>query len=98
MICFRPLQWPQDEEAFAAFDASYLTDRLYRLEISGRLAKLTEERIGPPLHKSYPLAGELGAIAALEWTQVATAENVIEELLDLKQLLAALTCACGDVS
>lgn len=77
MICFRPLQWPEDQEHFAAFDASYVTDRVYRLDISDRMAKLTEDCVDSPVHKSYPLADELRAIATFDWTQVATAADAI---------------------
>ena len=40
---FRPIDWSRDGEAILAFDASYVTDRIYALKRDGLNFSLVEE-------------------------------------------------------
>jgi ribosomal protein S18 acetylase RimI-like enzyme len=50
---FRPIHWSRDGEAVLAFDASYVTDRIYALKRDGLNFSLVEEACDPPFHKRY---------------------------------------------
>jgi ribosomal protein S18 acetylase RimI-like enzyme len=72
MIVLRDLSWPQDRAALLALDASFTTDRVYRLERTSRSFTLAEVAVSPPLYKCYSLAGEVESLASLDWVQVAS--------------------------
>ena len=50
----RPARWPDDEAAIGAIEASYTTDRIYRLERGEMDLRLIPHPIDPPYHKVYP--------------------------------------------
>lgn len=45
---------PADLEAIGRLDISYSTDRIYRVRRAGLAFRLDEERIDPPVTKTYP--------------------------------------------
>lgn len=49
----RPARWPQDRERLTALDTEFSTDRIYRVEATDLGFMLREERVDPPLRKSY---------------------------------------------
>lgn len=55
MLEIRPVRWPQDRAALEALDASFTTDRIYRLVQEEWISRLVEETIDPPLTKRYEL-------------------------------------------
>src|SRR5215831_5009441 len=71
MIKLRPLVWPEDRASLLALDTSFMADRVYRLERTGRSFALQEVTVMPPVNKSYPLASEINALSKYDWVQVA---------------------------
>lgn len=60
LITLRSLRWPDDRAALLALDASFTTDRVFRLERTNNCVTLEEVGVEPPLLKAYPLASRLG--------------------------------------
>lgn len=72
----RPARWPQDRERLAALDTGFFTDRIYRVEATDLGFTLREERVNPPLRKSYgSLADE--DLERFPFTLVATEDQAI---------------------
>jgi ribosomal protein S18 acetylase RimI-like enzyme len=71
MIALRDLSLPDDEAALLALDASFATDRIYRLAQAGHSFQLTEADVTPLLCKQYSIADQLESLAASDWAQVA---------------------------
>ena len=49
----RPARWPQDREGLSTLDTGFVTDRIYRVVTTELGFMLHEERVDPPLQKSY---------------------------------------------
>ncbi|QEY61530.1 GNAT family N-acetyltransferase [Metapseudomonas lalkuanensis] len=50
---YRPLRVPADSERLTAFDASYCTSHIWRVEADGLALRLVEEALPEPFHKAY---------------------------------------------
>lgn len=68
---FRPIDWRRDRRAILELDASFTTERVYRLEIKGLAAKLVEERLARPWAKKYDLGGMATAVKDADFTRAA---------------------------
>src|SRR5581483_10991955 len=79
MIVLRDLSWPEDRMPLLTLDASFTSDRVYRLQRTSHCFTLAEVKVSRPVYKCYPLASELDSLASLDWVQVATtaAEEVV---------------------
>ena len=77
MIALRPLRWPDDRAALLAFDTSFTTDRIFRLERTDNGVTLDEVAADPPIYKSYSLARPTDVIAGHDWVQVAEYDDGI---------------------
>jgi ribosomal protein S18 acetylase RimI-like enzyme len=71
MITLRSLRWPNDRAALLSLDASFTTDRIFRLARTEHSVTLAEVATEPLIYKSYSLAGAVDAIAVHDWVQVA---------------------------
>ena len=54
---YRPIDWDADSAALLNFEASFVTDRIYRLVRSGLEARFVEEKLPQLLVKRYDLSG-----------------------------------------
>jgi ribosomal protein S18 acetylase RimI-like enzyme len=61
MIALRAVRLPADCGALLALDRSFTTARIYRVTGSATGFALDDVRVDPPLHKTFPLADDLGA-------------------------------------
>ncbi len=52
---FRAVDIGSDRERLLSFDASFTTDRIYRVEVSDMRVEIAEQRLDAPLHKRYPM-------------------------------------------
>ena len=68
----RDLSWPQDRAPLLTLDASFTSDRVYRLQRAGRSFTPEEVVASRPVSKCYPLASEVESLASLDWVQVAS--------------------------
>ena len=53
MLIIRPARWPQEADALAALDTSFVTERVYRPVREGLSFRLREQAVHPPLSKRY---------------------------------------------
>lgn len=53
MLTLRPARWPEDLAALAQLDASFTTERIYRVIRTDQSFELREEAVVPPLRKEY---------------------------------------------
>jgi ribosomal protein S18 acetylase RimI-like enzyme len=49
----RVARWPDDEAQIAKVDTSFTTDRVYRVAAHGLGFRLREEKVAPPITKTY---------------------------------------------
>ena len=80
----RHLSWPEDRPSLITLDTSFTSDRVYQLEQTGRSIRLEEVSVSQPVHKSYPLAGEVEALPSFDWTQVASDGGQVVGLVAMK--------------
>ncbi|MFS8639746.1 MAG: GNAT family N-acetyltransferase [Symbiobacteriaceae bacterium] len=72
----RPARWPQDRARLASLDTGFVTDRIYRVVTADLGFLLREERVDPPLRKTYdPLTGE--DLERLPFTLVVEDDNAV---------------------
>ena len=74
---FRPIDWRRDRKAIIGLDASFRTERVYRVQIEGLSAKLVEERLARPRVKRYDLS-EIGT--AVKDSDMRLAAHADDEL------------------
>lgn len=67
----RPLVWAQDGEWLLAFDGSYTSDSILRVESSAEGFVLREERLSEAQTKRYPFAELQDDVEAADWSAVA---------------------------
>jgi ribosomal protein S18 acetylase RimI-like enzyme len=78
MLIIRPAQWPDDIALLDGLDTSFTTDRIYRVIRDEFSFTLVEERVDPPLQKSYgSIASHEGDIRAMEYAAVAEDDGVV---------------------
>jgi len=80
----RALHWPEDRLSLLALDGSFTTERIYTLEISLNSFFLKEIQASPPVHKKYPLPGDIDGLKTSDWAMVATNGDTVVGLVDLK--------------
>ena len=73
-----------DVEKLADFDASFSTDRIYRVSVKEISLEIIEQKLAEPLHKSYSLDSIKNDIAEADYTVIAEDENVIAGLATVK--------------
>ena len=84
MIVLRTLTWPEDRAPLLALDTSFTSDRVYRLQQTGRSFTLSEVAVSQPIYKSYSLAGEVEGLASFDWIQVASEGEKVVGLVCVK--------------
>lgn len=72
MLNIRPFKPGEDLTSLAAFDTSFVTDRIYRVQRSALSFGLEEVVVDPPFRKTYPLAGLAAELGNMD--QVLAAE------------------------
>ncbi|MFN2501389.1 MAG: GNAT family N-acetyltransferase [Pyrinomonadaceae bacterium] len=72
-ITFRAIDWPADQERLEAFDASFTTDRAYRLRKGDMAARFIVEELGKTLTKRYDTSGIGAAVEESEFSLIAEA-------------------------
>ena len=81
-LVVRPVDWPVDAPAIAAVDASFETDRVYRVERDELGFRLVEETVDPPLRKRLPdLDDELDDLRHLPFAAVAELDSAVVGLV-----------------
>ena len=81
---FRPIDWRRDRKAIIGLDASFKTERIYRVDIKGLSAKLVEEKLARPRTKTYDLS-EMGvAVKDANFTLAAEREGEVAGFMTLK--------------
>jgi ribosomal protein S18 acetylase RimI-like enzyme len=73
MVVVRVARWPEDEERIAEVDTSFCTDRVYRVTSDGLGFQLREEKVAPPITKTYvvpTLAGSDRLFVAEDGTEI----------------------------
>jgi ribosomal protein S18 acetylase RimI-like enzyme len=81
---FRPIEWRKDRRAIIELDASFRTERVYRVEISGLSARLVEERLARPRVKRYDLRDIGVAVKDADVTVAAEAEGELAGFMTVK--------------
>jgi ribosomal protein S18 acetylase RimI-like enzyme len=84
MIMLRPLDWPVDRAAVLALDTSYVTDRVFRLELTGRAAAMIEQQLPCPIRRSYPLADDVDDLPHYDRVWVAEDRDAVAGVAALK--------------
>jgi ribosomal protein S18 acetylase RimI-like enzyme len=70
-VRIRSVRWSEDEARVAALDASFTTDRVYRVVRGGLSFDLVPEEVAPPLVKARGLAQEVDRLRGLPHVVVA---------------------------
>lgn len=85
MVTIRPYNPVEDRVQVSALDASFTTDKIYRLRRGERLSFVLEESVvSPAVHKDYRLQDDLDELAALEYVVVAEHEGSVRGLAAVK--------------
>ena len=84
MMMLRPLQWPADRAALLALDTTFMTDRFYRLEHSGRSFSLEETMATSPIRKSFAFDNEIDVLPTMSWVQVAQDSDAVVGLAAMR--------------
>jgi ribosomal protein S18 acetylase RimI-like enzyme len=84
VVKLRPLFLPEDWAPLLALDTSFTTDRVFRVERTGRSFTLEEMPVMPPIHKSYPIADEVNTLSTFDWVQVAGEAGEVVGLAAMK--------------
>lgn len=78
MLTLRPARWPDDFALLDGLDISFTTDRIYRVIRDDLSFRLVEERMEPPLRKSYgPLSLYEDEIRAMEYAAIAERDRTV---------------------
>ena len=80
----RDIDWSRDGKTITTFDASFTTDRIYRLVIGELSVEFVEEELSEPLWKRYDLSGIRRAVEESELAMVAEVDRVIAAFMTLK--------------
>jgi ribosomal protein S18 acetylase RimI-like enzyme len=81
-VTVRPVDWPVDASTVAAIDASFETDRIYRVERDELGFRLVETPVDPPLRKPLvSLADELADLRRLPFAAVAELDGAVVGLV-----------------
>src|SRR5215218_7932339 len=80
----RQIDLGRDLQLLERFDASFTTDRIYRLEKRELSASLVEELLPQPLTKRYDVSGIREAIAESEFGLVAEIDGCIAGFMTVK--------------
>ncbi|HSU26478.1 MAG TPA: GNAT family N-acetyltransferase [Pyrinomonadaceae bacterium] len=84
LFTIREIDWVRDSEALLHFDASFTTDRIFRLETGDLSARFVEEILDEPLAKSYDLSGIEDAVNDSGLALVAACEQKITAFMTVK--------------
>jgi ribosomal protein S18 acetylase RimI-like enzyme len=74
-VTIRPIRWAEDGASVAALDASFTTDRVYRVVRGRHSFGLVSEPVVPPLVKAGGLAAEVDRLRGLPYVVVAEEAN-----------------------
>jgi ribosomal protein S18 acetylase RimI-like enzyme len=83
VITLRSLRWPDDRAALLTLDASFTTDRIFRLERTGNRVTLDDVAAEPPIYKSYSLADVADVVAGHDWVQLAEHDQGVAGLASM---------------
>ncbi len=84
VISLRGLRWTEDREPLLALDASFTTDRVYRVVATGTSFVLEDVAIAPPLHKVYYIADDVDSLPQFDHVVVAEVDARIGGMAALK--------------
>jgi ribosomal protein S18 acetylase RimI-like enzyme len=71
-VTIKPAEWPRHDATIASLDASYLTDRVYRVRRGALSFRLSAESVDPPVRGlSSPLSEYLADLHAAQHAVVA---------------------------
>src|SRR5215203_3347278 len=83
-LTYREIDAGRDIDSLENFDASFTTDRIYRLEKSELCASFVEEIIPQQLTKTYDLSGIRDAVAESDFGLVAEIGEEIAGFMTMK--------------
>jgi ribosomal protein S18 acetylase RimI-like enzyme len=83
-VRFRDIDWPRDGEALTSFEATFTTDRIYRLEIGDLAAEFVEEELSEPLTKRYDVSGIRTAVEESGFALAAEIDGEIAAFMTVK--------------
>jgi ribosomal protein S18 acetylase RimI-like enzyme len=81
---FRPIEWRRDRRAITELDASFKTERVYRLEIKALSARLVEDKLARPRTKRYDLSDIGTAVKEADLTLAAEGEGELVGFMTVK--------------
>src|SRR5262245_42698048 len=76
-MAIRVVRWSEDEARVAALDASFTTDRVYRVVRGALSFELVPEAVAPPLVKARGLAPEVDRLRGLPHVVVAEEDGAL---------------------